>query len=182
MIRMRILLRLAGIAALGGGLLRCISAFSPALGGQALEALWTLIDVLLTLGLIGIYLARAERLGLLGLTAFVIAIAALSFIGGPDANPFGFSTYQQGGTVLAIAMAAFAIAWLRAGERPVWAPLCWLGAPANRGRSWRDFTGARRLGLCRRRPDVRRRFRHRGLEPGHQKDMKRGALGPPRFM
>jgi hypothetical protein len=82
--------------------------------------------VFFVLGLIGIYLNRAQRLGFLGLAAFALATASLSFIGGPDANVFGFSTYEQGAAALAISMAGFSLAWLRAGERP-WAPaLCWL--------------------------------------------------------
>ena len=93
-----------------------------------MEWLYATIDVLLLFGLMGIYLARAEKLGLLGLTSFGIAVAALSFIGGPDADPFGFSTYEQGAAVLAIAMVGLSIAWLRANERPLAPPLCWFGS------------------------------------------------------
>ncbi len=93
-----------------------------------LEWLYTGIDVLLLFGLIGIYLARAERFGFLGLASFAVAVAALSFIGGPDADPFGFSTYQEGAMALAIALVGMSIAWLRAGERPLAAPACWFAS------------------------------------------------------
>lgn len=128
------LFKLAGAAAILGGGLRIISAF-PVLDGDpiAREWLYAGIDVLLVFGLIGIYLARAERLGLLGLASFIIAIAGFSFIGGPDADPFGFSTYAEGAAVIAIAMAGLSIAWLRAGERPLWPPLFWLASPAAAG-------------------------------------------------
>ena len=122
------LFRLAGAAAIAGGALRIFASFPLIEDAIALEWLYTAIDVLLLFGLIGIYLARASRLGFLGVASFGVAVAALSFIGGPDADPFGFSTYQEGATVLAIAMVGTSIAWLRAGERPFAAPACWFGS------------------------------------------------------
>ena len=123
-----VLFRLSGLAALLGGLARMASALPLPPGPVAQEALWDAIDAALTLGLIGIYLSRAGKLGALGLTAFVLAIASLSFIGGPDADVFGFSTYEQGAAALAISMVGLSMAWFRAGERPLAAPLCWFGA------------------------------------------------------
>lgn len=123
-----VLFRLSGAAAIAGGLLR-IAAGLPLLSDPiTLEWLYTAIDVLLLFGLMGIYLQRAERLGFLGLASFAVGVAALSFIGGPDADPFGFSTYQEGAMTLAIAMVALSLAWLRAGERPLIAPACWFGS------------------------------------------------------
>lgn len=121
------LLRLAGIAAILGGALRILSALPLPLDPINQQWLWIGIDVLLTLGLIGIYLSRAERLGFLGLASFIVAIAALSFIGGPDADVFGFSTYEQGAATLVIALIGFSLAWLRAREKPWAVPLCWFG-------------------------------------------------------
>lgn len=122
------LFTLSGAAAIAGGLLRIFASFSVLGDAITLEWLFTTIDVSLLFGLIGIYLARAERLGFLGLASFAVAVAALSFIGGPDADPFGFSTYEQGAAALAIAMVGLSIAWLQRGERPIWAPLCWFGS------------------------------------------------------
>jgi hypothetical protein len=122
------LYRLSGAAALAGGLLRMVSAIPFTRDAVTLEWLYTAIDILLLLGLMGLYLARAEKLGFLGLASFAVAVASLSFIGGPDADPFGFSTYEQGATALAIAMVGLSLAWLRAGERPLAPPLCWFGS------------------------------------------------------
>jgi hypothetical protein len=127
------LVRLAGAAALVGGLLRIASAAPLPLGAAALEALWTAIDIFLTFGLIGIYLVRAGKLGFLGLAGFALAMASLSFIGGPDADVFGFSTYEQGAAALAISLVGFSIAWLRAGERPLGPPLLWFGSVLTAG-------------------------------------------------
>lgn len=127
------LLRMSGVAAMIGGLLRVLSALPLPLEQIAQETIWIVVDVFLSLGLIGIYLARAERLGFLGLASFVVAMAALSFIGGPDADVFGFSTYEQGAAALAIALLGLSIAWLRAGERPLAPPLLWFGSAIAAG-------------------------------------------------
>jgi hypothetical protein len=124
---------LAGFAAILGGLLRVASAFPLPLSAIEHEALWDITDAFFTLGLIGVYLDRAPRLGFLGLASFVVAIAALSFIGGPDADPFGFSTYEQGAAALLIALLGLSIAWLRAGERPLWPPLLWFASAIAAG-------------------------------------------------
>jgi hypothetical protein len=122
------LFRLAGVAAICGGALRIVASFPISQGAVTLEWLYTAVDVLLLFGLIGVYLDRASRLGFLGLASFAVAVAALSFIGGPDADPFGFSTYQEGATALAIALTGLSLAWLRAGERPLAAPACWFSS------------------------------------------------------
>jgi hypothetical protein len=122
------LFRLSAAAAIAAGIARIFVAFPLVEDAVTLEWLYTVIDALLLLGLIGIYLARAQKLGFLGLASFAVAVAALSFIGGPDADPFGFSTYEQGAQTLAIAMLGLSLAWLRAGERPWAPPLCWFGS------------------------------------------------------
>lgn len=122
------LFRLAGLAAILGGALRIAAAFPLGLDGQTTEALYDAIDILLLFGLIGIYLARAAPLGFLGLAAFAVGVAALSFIGGPDADPFGFSTYQEGATVLALAMGALSIAWVSRRQSPIWPALFWFAS------------------------------------------------------
>jgi hypothetical protein len=127
------LFTLSGLAAIAGGLLRIAVAFPVISDEIMLQWLYTGVDVLLMFGIIGIYLDRATRLRFLGLVSFVIAVAALSFIGGPDADPFGFSTYEQGATTLAIALVGLSIAWISAGERPFFAPLCWFASVVAAG-------------------------------------------------
>lgn len=122
------LFRLAAVAAIAGGLLRIAVAFPIFSDPVTLEWLYTGIDVLLLFGVIGIYLDRFERLGFLGLASFAVAVAALSFIGGPDADTLGFSTYEQGAVTLAIAMVGLSIAWVRQGEQPLGPALCWFGS------------------------------------------------------
>ena len=119
------LLRLGGAAAVIGGVLRIASALPLSRDPVMLEALYDIIDVMVLFGVIAIYLDRADKLGFLGLTSFAVAVAALSFIGGPDADPFGFSTYQQGAMTLLIALLGMSFAWLRAGQKPLWAAGFW---------------------------------------------------------
>jgi hypothetical protein len=127
------LFRLAAFAAIAGGAARIVSAFSFITDPITLEWLYTGIDVLLLFGLVGVYLDRFERLSFLGLMSSVVAVAALSFIGGPDADPFGFSTYEQGAATLAIGLIGLSLAWLRAGERPFGPPLCWFASAIAAG-------------------------------------------------
>lgn len=119
------LYRASGAAALAGGLLRILVSFPLIQNPTTLEWIYSATDVLLLLGVMGIYLWRAPKLGFLGFTSFAVAVASLSFIGGPDADPFGFSTYQQGAAALAIAMVGMSLAWMRAGEQPLLAPALW---------------------------------------------------------
>lgn len=122
------LFRLAGGGAIAGGAARIFSAFPLLTDPTTLQWLYAAIDVLLLFGLMGVYLVRANKLAMLGLASFAVSVAALSFIGGPDADVFGFSTYEHGAATLAIGMVGLSIAWLRAGERPLGPPLCWFAS------------------------------------------------------
>jgi hypothetical protein len=119
------LFRLGGAAAVIGGVLRIASSFPLSLDPMMQEALYDITDAMLLFGVIAIYLERHEQLGYLGFVSFAVAVGALSFIGGPDADPFGFSTYQQGAATLLIALLGLSFAWLRAGQKPLWAPGLW---------------------------------------------------------
>lgn len=119
------LFRLAGMTAILAGAGRILAAFPLTGDAMAREALYDVIDALLLFAVMGIYFSRKDQLGALGFASFAVAIAALSFIGGPDADPFGFSTYQQGAYALAIAMVGMSLAWWRGKQRPLWAPACW---------------------------------------------------------
>lgn len=138
----RRLMRMAGAAAILGGGARIVASFIPWSPDQpALEALYAAIDMLLLLGLVGLYARKAAVMGAPGLVAFVVAVCAFSLIGGPDADPFGFSTYQVGAAVLALAMALLGAVALVRRALPVWAPLGWIaglfvGLLAGAAGSW----------------------------------------------
>ena len=85
------LIRLSGLAALGGGVLIVISdALNAALfpgeqgSGVMLTSTWFIVQILglvaialITLGLVGMYAHQAQKAGTLGLIAFVIAFSGM---------------------------------------------------------------------------------------------------------
>lgn len=115
------LVRLGALASTVSGALRIASTFIPYEGGSvSLEALYGVIDLGLMLGLIAVYLANAERLGMAGLVAFAVALAGIASIVGPDAVAFGVDFYRIGALVFVSGLALLSAVMLRAGVmRPV---------------------------------------------------------------
>lgn len=112
------LLRLAALAAIAGGVMRVVSAFTPYVpGSAALEGLYAAIDLLLLFGTIGIYVAEAPRLRPAGLIGFMLTIAGLASIVGPDGEAFGLNVYQIGVGVIAIGLLVLSVQFLRAGTQ-----------------------------------------------------------------
>jgi hypothetical protein len=126
-----LLLRILGVAACLGGLLRIGAAFIPWAPDVAwLEALALAIDVLLLFGLMGAYLAYRAQLGVFGFIAFVIAEAGIASIVGPDSVAFGIDTYQAGVLTITLGLTLFAIQLLVTRAGPMWAPLAWIASAA----------------------------------------------------
>jgi hypothetical protein len=109
------IIRVGAAAAILGGALRIISTFIPWQADAAwLEALYGVIDLCLLVGLIGIHLATAEVTGTLGLIAFLIALAGIASIVGPDTVAFGIDFYRIGALVFVIGLAGLgALMWAR---------------------------------------------------------------------
>ena len=125
----QVLLRLLGVAAILGGLLRIGSAFIPWAPNVAwLEAFYLVIDVLLLFGLMGFYFAHRARLGAFGFVAFVIAESGIAAIVGPDATAFGIDTYATGVLVITIGLTLLSLAILATRGAPWWVAACWLGS------------------------------------------------------
>ncbi len=112
---MKALIHVGGVCALVGGTLRVGSAFIPYAADSApLEALYAAIDITLLFALIAVYLANADAVGGWGLAFFIVALAALASIVGPDTTAFGVDFYQIGAAVFALALAGLSIQLLRA--------------------------------------------------------------------
>lgn len=108
------LIRLGGIAAIGGGGLRVIATLIPSVPGSAmLEALYAAIDLGLLFGLIAIYLESAEATGRIGLAGFCVALAGLASIVGPDGAAFGIDFYQLGSAVFVLGLVPLAVQLVR---------------------------------------------------------------------
>lgn len=120
------LVRLGALASTVSGALRIASTFIPYQPeSPALEALYGVIDIGLMFGLLALYLAKAERLGTAGLAAFVIAMAGIASIVGPDASMAGIDFYRIGALTFVGGLALLALVMLRAGVMRIVAAL-WL--------------------------------------------------------
>jgi hypothetical protein len=109
------MIRLGGVAALTGGLLRIAAAFIPYVPDSPwLEGFYALIDASLLLGLIGLFAVVSDRTSALGLAGFAIAVIGQGSIIGPDATQFGIDFYLVGSLILLAGLALLSIDMLRA--------------------------------------------------------------------
>lgn len=117
----------AWLALIGGGLRIAVSFIEHHSTVVWLEALYAVIDLSLLFGLVGIYWTNAGRTGALGLIGFMLALAGLASIVGPDATDFGVDFYALGSSILVCGLALFAVALIRS-RTMIGASLCWLVA------------------------------------------------------
>jgi len=73
------LIRTGGLVAIAGGLLRTAGSFAPAViaSDVARESLYIVIDVCLTVGLVGFYAQRSKRVGWPGAAGFALALVGI---------------------------------------------------------------------------------------------------------
>jgi hypothetical protein len=147
------LIRLGAVGAILGGALRIVAAFipyDPALGW--LELLYGVIDIGLLFGLIALYLAHSDKLGVGGLALFALALAALASIIGPDSRAFGTDWYLLGAGVFLAALAGLGLLmlWQGLARGPA---ACWIFAfiigllTLSGGASWAFVASGVSLGL-----------------------------------
>ena len=109
------LVRFGAGAAVVGGALRIVSTFIPYEANSAgLEALYCIIDVGLLFGLIAVYSANAEAVGMAGLAAFFVGMTGVASIVGPDSTAFGIDFYRIGALVFVTGLAGLSVQLLRA--------------------------------------------------------------------
>jgi hypothetical protein len=109
------LVRVCAAAAVIGGVLRIASTFIPYEANSApLETLYLVIDVCLLFGLVAIYIANAGVVGLSGLGLFLVSLAGIASIVGPDTQAFGIDFYRIGALVYVAGLAGLSVQLLRA--------------------------------------------------------------------
>ena len=114
------LVRVGAAAAIVGGALRIVSTFIPyEANSPGLEALYGVIDLGLMFGLVAVYVVSAEAAGIAGLALFLVALAGVASIVGPDAPAFGIDFYRIGGLVFVAGLAGLSVQLLRAGAMRV---------------------------------------------------------------
>jgi len=124
----RTLLYIGALSAIAGGVPRVISGFIPFVeGALGLEVFYSLIDLCLLIGLFAVYLRLAEKLGWFGAVSFLLAMAGLASIVGPDTVLWGVDLYQLGAAILLVGLSGLAAAMLWVGVMKP-AALYWLSA------------------------------------------------------
>jgi hypothetical protein len=120
------LIRLGGLAAALAGLLRVIASFIPATKpGPALEVFYLMIDVLLLLGLLGVYGYQHEQVGAGGFLGFLAALVGTAIIVGPDGAIGGVEMYVVGSLLISLGLAVLGIGTWRARRLPRAVPALW---------------------------------------------------------
>jgi hypothetical protein len=120
------MLRIAGTAAVVGGLMRLATPFTGMLlGDQLLHLLWVLTDFLLLIGTVGLFLACRRRVGVPGMLSVAVAVFGLLLVRSSAEHIFGPASYDVGSAVWAIGQAALA-ALILVGQARSFAIACWL--------------------------------------------------------
>jgi hypothetical protein len=111
-------LRLSGLAAIAGGVLRIADSFTThALSPDTLTVLYFVTDVLLLAGIASIWWKRRRSLSI---AVFVIGILMIR------ASAFGIGGYQLGATVALLGLAGYSLMTLVRRSGAPWAPAAWL--------------------------------------------------------
>lgn len=128
---MSTLLRILGLSAIAGGVLRVVDSFTTqSLSPATLAALYFATDLLLLLGIAGIYWSRKARLGIAGVVgaatfAFGIVLIRIAAFG-----VLGPNRYQLGAAIALLGLAILSAEILLRGDRTNAAAVLWLAALA----------------------------------------------------
>lgn len=122
-------LRLCGVAAIVGGALRVADAFWAATTAvHAQQIAYAVTDLMLLLGLCGVYLPRRKTLGLVGFLGFVASIAGLVIVRSSGLNVIGPNSYLIGATVTLIGVVAMGTVMLVRKAFPRLGPALWIAS------------------------------------------------------
>ena len=120
------LLKLAGLAALTGAALRLATAFpNLPIPGLTSEAIYFAIDLLLTLGLIGLFAGTARFRTWLGAVGFAGALAGFELIRTGE-RLGGAQAYQNSSTILGLSLAVAGLALAKGRGLARYAGAAWL--------------------------------------------------------
>lgn len=123
------LIRLGGLAAMLAGALRMAASFIPYSSASVqLELLYLVIDLLLLLGLLGIYAYQHEQAGKLGFAGFLPALIGTASIVGPDGKLGNVDMYVAGSLLISLGLCVFSIGIWRARMLPRAVPLLWIAS------------------------------------------------------
>lgn len=119
------LLRLSGLVAILGGILRGVSSFVAADAPTVeISILYLLTDVFILLGLIGIYGFQHRESGLWECFGLLLAIIGIAMIRAGAIS--GVVLYSVGASIFAVGLSLFAVGSWKAKKLPQWVALFWI--------------------------------------------------------
>src|SRR6202162_2371069 len=122
-------LRLCGVTAIAGGALRVCDAFLAATTSVHTQQIaYAVTDLMLLLGLCGVYLPRRKTLGLVGFLGFVALIAGFAIVRSSGLTLLGPNSYMIGATVTLIGVVAMGAVMLVRRAFPKLAPALWIAS------------------------------------------------------
>ncbi len=119
MFRIR-LIRWGGLAAVLAGILRVIASFTPTTTSVGLQIFYFVIDVLLLLGVIGVYAFQKQETGRWGFVGFVMALIGAGLLIGHDVVSAVAFLYPVAAFLFAVGISVLAIRSSVANTLPRW--------------------------------------------------------------
>ena len=125
----RLLLRLCAAAAVLGGGLRVVDAYLAVTSAVRVQQIaYFVTDVMLLLGLCGIYFPRRKALGFVGFLGFAAAVAGLLIVRSSSFNGLGPQSYLIGATVTLVGVVVLGMGMLVRVAFPKLAPALWIAS------------------------------------------------------
>ncbi len=118
------MIRASGLAAILGGALRIVDAFTTdMLSRDVLAILYFVTDVFLLAGVAGLWWQRRGSLGVAGVSGLAVFVLGILMV---RMSAFGVGTYQLAAAISLLGLTIYSIEMLLGGTTAVWAPCAWL--------------------------------------------------------
>ena len=115
------LIRWCGLAAVLAGILRLIASFTPTAASVGIQIWYFAIDVLLLLGIIGVYGFQKKETGRWGFFGFLLALIGAGLLIGHDVDNAIVLLYPVAAFLFAVGISVLAIRSWAAKTLPRWA-------------------------------------------------------------
>jgi hypothetical protein len=119
------LIRLGGLAAIIAGVVRGLNSFLPnSTTGVTIELLYLFTDLLILLGMVGLYGFQHRESGAWGLLGFLLAILGIVMIRSGAIS--GVNLYPAGAFIFTVGLSVFAVGSWIASKLPRWVSVFWV--------------------------------------------------------
>lgn len=121
------LIKLGGYCAMFAGGLRCFSSFTgDFVSGFYLESLYFTIDLCILFGVLGFYFQYHEDLQATALIGFILCMAGIGLLIGPDQSVTGWNVYPYGAGILSFGLILIGIDSWKWNVVAKWIPSFWI--------------------------------------------------------